>query len=218
MAAQMVLHSCSVPVPRTIKQPYPRTKNTWGPDTSKYLPASAQCAPPALTLTPTSLLLPALTKQACDAAHTRRLVSCRECAPRSPHLRLQEFHRAVADEVVDTMRPHGNGGGFGGTTGRSPTPGANGYRDRGGFAAGERGGGGASASRALPPPLPQDPSINPRGIEAIVKLRGLPFEASPRDVMEWINAAFQKREVLLSAPVRPLPWVCLELPAHAYFC
>lgn len=140
----------------------------------------------------------------------------------APYMRtpVQEFHRAVADEVADSMRPHGSvGGGYGGGAGtRVAGPGAGGFRDRGGYGAGERGANGAPGARALPPPLPQDPSINPRGIEAIAKLRGLPFEASPRDVMEWINAAYQKREVLLSAPVctAPLPLSCLPVGPRAW--
>ena len=34
-----------------------------------------------------------------------------------------------------------------------------------------------------------------------MKLRGLPFEAAPRDVTDWINKAVQRNEVVLSGPV-----------------
>lgn len=105
---------------------------------------------------------------------------------------MQEFHRAVADEVQDTMR--------GGPRGDYGRPGGMPYRDTrhmgmGDRHAGDRGG------RVLPPPLPQDPATNPRGIEAIVKLRGLPFDAAPRDVTDWINGAVHKKECFLSQPV-----------------
>jgi hypothetical protein len=107
----------------------------------------------------------------------------------------------VADEVADTMRgardlSFGPGRGIGG-----------GYRDhqRGASAGGTgvtaTGGAGSSAGRVLLPPIPQDPATNPRGIEAIVKLRGLPWGADPRAVTDWINAAVQNKEAFLSQPV-----------------
>lgn len=56
--------------------------------------------------------------------------------------------------------------------------------------------------RPMPAPIPLDPVTNPRSIEAVVKLRGLPFEATPRDITDWLNDAIRNREALLSQEVR----------------
>ena len=90
--------------------------------------------------------------------------------------------------MQDTMRPRDSYCGRVGV-GYRELGGGNGVRD-------------VDRSRALPPRLPQDPTVNPRGVEAIVKLRGLPFEAAPRDVTDWINKAVSQKEVFLSKPVR----------------
>jgi hypothetical protein len=111
---------------------------------------------------------------------------------------LQEFHRAVADEVAEAMRgardvafAPGRGPGAFREHGRGPEAGG-----------GPSSGAPLSAGRVLLPPIPQDPATNPRGIEAIVKLRGLPWGADPRAVTDWINAAVQNKEAFLSQRVR----------------
>ena len=110
---------------------------------------------------------------------------------------MQEFHHAVAEEV---RGPFSRGAppfheSPGGGRGRG------GSRDREFPRGGGVGGPGADGRRA-PPPIPHDPAINPRGIEAVVKLRGLPFEATPADVTRWINDKVRSREAFLSVPVR----------------
>lgn len=54
--------------------------------------------------------------------------------------------------------------------------------------------------RDIVPQLPMDPASNPRGIAAVVRLRGLPFQASPVDVTQWI--ASYDRDMRLSQPVQ----------------
>lgn len=110
---------------------------------------------------------------------------------------LQEFHHAVAEEVRGPFsrgappfhESPGAGRGRGGSRDRE--------FPRGGVVGGQGGDG-----RRAPPPIPHDPAINPRGIEAVVKLRGLPFEATPADVTRWINDKVRSREAFLSVPVR----------------
>lgn len=108
---------------------------------------------------------------------------------------LQEFHHAVAEEVrgpFSRAAPHFHespgGRGRGGSRDRD--------LPRGPVV------GGQGDGRRPPPPIPYDPKINPRGIEAVVKLRGLPFEATPADVTRWINDMVRPREGhSLSLPV-----------------
>jgi hypothetical protein len=59
----------------------------------------------------------------------------------------------------------------------------------------------ADGVRRMPPPIKPDPINNPRNIEAVVKLRGLPFEATPADVTDWINGKVRQREVFLTNEV-----------------
>lgn len=107
-----------------------------------------------------------------------------------------EFHHAVAEEVRGPFsrgappfhESPGAGRGRGGSRDRE--------FPRGGVVGGQGGDG-----RRAPPPIPHDPAINPRGIEAVVKLRGLPFEATPADVTRWINDKVRSREAFLSVPV-----------------
>lgn len=138
---------------------------------------------------------------------------------------MQEFHHAVAEEVRGPFSRGGMGGGYGDRMESGPGGGGRGGRgggrrdyDRGGMGGdgGESGGGGGGRGggrggegggrRAVPSPFKPDPVLNPRNIEAVVKLRGLPFEATPGDVADWINEKIRAREAFLSTTVRPPIW------------
>lgn len=121
---------------------------------------------------------------------------------------LQEFHHAVAEEVRGPFSRGGMGGSYSDRMDSGPGRGGRGGGrrdyDRGDVDGdgGGRGGRGEGGRRAAPAPFKPDPVLNPRNIEAVVKLRGLPFEATPGDVADWINEKIRSREAFLSTSVR----------------
>ena len=123
---------------------------------------------------------------------------------------MQEFHHAVAEEVRGPFSRGGMGGGYGDRMDSGPGRGRgrrdydrSGMDDSGGRGRGEGG------RRSVPLPLKPDPVLNPRNIEAVVKLRGLPFEAAPADVADWINEKIRAREAFLSTSVCCRSLLCM---------